>query len=89
LGAFGLKVLRTPVQALKANAYCERLMGTIRRECLDYGIPLSEKYLRTIMREWVVGGAKGSLANVFLPRAVIYLASHLLCYSSPSALNPE
>jgi hypothetical protein len=35
LGAFGLKVLRTPVQAPKANAYCERLMGTIRRECLD------------------------------------------------------
>jgi transposase InsO family protein len=40
LGAFGLKVLRTPVQAPKANAYCERLVGTIRRECLDYVIPL-------------------------------------------------
>src|SRR6201997_5276992 len=53
LGAFGLRVLRTPVQAPKANAYCERLMGTIRRECLDYVIPLSEKHLRTIMREWI------------------------------------
>jgi transposase InsO family protein len=53
LGAFGLKVLRTPVQAPKANAYCERLMGTIRRECLDYVIPLSEKHLRTILREWM------------------------------------
>jgi transposase InsO family protein len=53
LRAFGLKVLRTPVQAPKANAYCERLMGTIRRECLDYVIPLSEKHLRTILREWV------------------------------------
>jgi transposase InsO family protein len=53
LQAFGLKVLRTPVQAPKANAYCERLMGTIRRECLDYVIPLSEKHLRTILREWV------------------------------------
>jgi Integrase core domain/Amidohydrolase family len=53
LGAFGLRVLRTPVQAPEANAYCERLMGTIRRECLDYVIPLSEKHLRTIMREWV------------------------------------
>ena len=29
------------------------LMGTIRRECLDYVIPLSEKHLRTILREWV------------------------------------
>src|SRR5579864_4059648 len=53
LKALGLKILRTPVQAPKANAYCERLMGTIRRECLDYVIPLSEKHLRTIMREWV------------------------------------
>jgi putative transposase len=45
-GAFGLRVLPTPVQVPKANAYCERLMGTIRRECLDYVIPLSEKHLR-------------------------------------------
>jgi putative transposase len=35
------------------NAYCERLMGTIRRECLDYVIPSSEKHLRTISRNWV------------------------------------
>jgi hypothetical protein len=28
-------------------------MGTIRRECLDYVIPLSEKHLPTILREWV------------------------------------
>lgn len=27
------QVLRTPVQAPKANAYCERLIGTVRREC--------------------------------------------------------
>jgi len=53
LRAFGLRVLRTPVQAPKANAYCERLIGTIRRECLDYVIPLSERHLRTILREWV------------------------------------
>ena len=53
LQAFGLQVLRTPVQAPKANAYCERLMGTMRRECLDYVIPLSERHLRTILREWV------------------------------------
>ena len=52
-GAFGLKILRTPVQAPKANAYCERLIGSMRRECLDWVIPLNEKHLRRILREWV------------------------------------
>jgi putative transposase len=53
LKAFGLRVLHTPVRAPKANAYCERLVGTIRRECLDFMIPLGEKHLRRILAEWV------------------------------------
>jgi hypothetical protein len=36
---FGLRVLKTPVRAPKANAHCERLIGTIRRDCLDFLIP--------------------------------------------------
>ena len=32
---FGLRVWKTPIRAPKANAYCERLIGTIRREYLD------------------------------------------------------
>jgi hypothetical protein len=32
LEAFGLRVLHTPARAPKANAYCERLVGSIRRE---------------------------------------------------------
>jgi transposase InsO family protein len=59
LSNFGLKVLRTPVQSPKANAYCERLIGTIRRECLDHMIPLSEKHLRKILREWVAHYNRG------------------------------
>ena len=51
---FGLRVLRTPVRAPKANAYCERLVGSIRRECLDFMIPLGEKHLRRILAEWVM-----------------------------------
>jgi len=50
---FGLRVLRTPPQSPKANAFCERLVGTLRRECLDFIIPLSERHLRRILREWV------------------------------------
>ena len=33
--ALGLEVLRSPVAGPKANSICERVIGTIRRECLD------------------------------------------------------
>jgi len=51
--SLGLRVLRTPVRAPQANAFCERLIGTMRRECLDFMIPLNERHLRTILRVWV------------------------------------
>ena len=47
-------VLRTPVRAPKANAFCERLIGTIRRECLNWIIPVGEKHVRLILREWTL-----------------------------------
>ena len=50
---FGVRVLKTPVRAPKANAYCERLVGTIRRECLDYLIPFNERHLKVIVKEFV------------------------------------
>ena len=53
LKAFGLRVLRTPARAPQANASCERLVGTVRRECLDFMIPMSERHVRAILREWV------------------------------------
>src|SRR6202795_1991785 len=31
----------------------KRVIGTLRRECLDWVIPLSEAHLRSILREWV------------------------------------
>ena len=36
-----------------SNAFCERLIGTMRRECLDWLVPLTERHLRRILREWV------------------------------------
>jgi putative transposase len=49
----GLRVPRTPVQSPQANAHCERLLGTLRRECLDFLIPLTENHLRRLLKEWV------------------------------------
>src|SRR6516225_6049125 len=53
VASLGLKVMKTPVRAPQANAFCERLIGTMRRECLDFMIPLNERHLRAIVREWV------------------------------------
>jgi transposase InsO family protein len=51
--ALGIEVLRSPVVSPKASGICERVIGTIRRECLDCLIPISEAHLRAILKEWV------------------------------------
>ena len=59
LAAMGLTVLRTPVHAPQANAFCERLIGTIRCECLDFMIPLNESHVRRVLVEWVTHYNRG------------------------------
>jgi putative transposase len=49
----GVKVLKSPPRSPTANAICERVIGTIRRECLDWLIPLSESHLRCILKSWI------------------------------------
>jgi transposase InsO family protein len=53
IGHLGLQILKTPPQSPRANALCERLIGTLRRECLDFLIPLSEQHLRRLLKAWV------------------------------------
>jgi hypothetical protein len=43
----------------KSNALCQHLVGTIRREGLDFLIPLNERHLRRILKEWVAHYNKG------------------------------
>jgi putative transposase len=38
--AGGIEILKTPVRAPRANSYCERLIGSLRRECLDHKLIL-------------------------------------------------
>ncbi|MET0919415.1 MAG: integrase core domain-containing protein [Burkholderiales bacterium] len=57
--ALGVDVLRSPIASPKANSICERVIGTIRRECLDWMVPLSAVHLRSILREWTTHYNRG------------------------------
>lgn len=46
-------MLRTPFEAPRANAICERLLGSVRRECLDHLVILSEQHLRRVLKDYV------------------------------------
>jgi hypothetical protein len=49
----GAKVLRTPVQAPRANAYAERWVATVRAECLDWTLVQGRRHLVRILRSYV------------------------------------
>ena len=49
----GIKLLKTPVQAPRANAICERFMRSVRQECLDHLLILQEKQLQRVLHAYV------------------------------------
>ena len=49
----GIAPLRTPLRAPRANAIGERLIGSLRRECLDHILLVSEAHLRRVLHEYV------------------------------------
>jgi transposase InsO family protein len=51
--ASGITVVRTPVQAPRANAIVERFHRSVRRECLDHLLLLAEAHLRRALGEYV------------------------------------
>jgi transposase InsO family protein len=51
--ALGIRTVLTPVRAPRANAIAERLVGTLRRECLDHIIIVNEAHLRSVLGEFV------------------------------------
>jgi len=53
VAGLGIKEIVTAPQSPWQNPYAERVIGSIRRECLDHVIVLGENHLRQILREYV------------------------------------
>ena len=51
--AFGLTSLRTAPRSPWQNPYVERVIGSIRRECLDHVVVLNERHLRRLLRSYL------------------------------------
>jgi transposase InsO family protein len=53
LSTVGVRVVRTPAAAPNCNAHAERFVRSIKEECLNRVLPLGERHLRHLIREFV------------------------------------
>ena len=51
--ADGIRILASPPRAPRANAICERIIGTLRREVLDRLLIVNEHHLRQVLAEYL------------------------------------
>jgi putative transposase len=49
----GIRIVKTPVRAPKANAIAERLVRSVRSECLDWLLILNPRHLEGVLRVYV------------------------------------
>src|SRR4051812_34925201 len=50
--ASGVRIIKSPARSPRANAFAERFVGTLRRECLDHLLIYGERHLRTVLAEY-------------------------------------
>ena len=52
--ALGIREVKAAPRSPWQNPYVERLIGTLRRECLDHVVVLNETHLRRLLRDYLV-----------------------------------
>ena len=50
----GIRIIRTPIRSPRANAFAERFVGTVRRECLDRMLIFGRRHLEHVLADYVV-----------------------------------
>jgi putative transposase len=51
--AVGIRITRTPIRSPRANAFAERFIGTVRRECLDRMLVFHRRQLKQVLAEFI------------------------------------
>jgi transposase InsO family protein len=49
----GIRIVLTPIRAPNANAFCERWVGSVRAECLDWTLVLGPRHLERVLRTYI------------------------------------
>ncbi len=91
----GIKILKTPYHAPRANAICERFLGGVRRECLDHVLIFHEKQLHRVLRAYVAyfngarphQGIQQQRSRTTLRERVPSVVVFLACLEAPSFLS--
>jgi transposase InsO family protein len=79
----GMQVIRTPIQAPNANAHAERVIETIRAECLDWTLILGRRHLDRTLRTYAEHYNRGR------PHRALGLASPLGGARDPIPVSPR
>ena len=79
----GLRVIRTPVRAPNANAHAERVIETIRAECLDWTLILGRRHLDRTLRTYAEHYNRGR------PHRALALATPLTEARDPIPVTPR
>jgi putative transposase len=79
----GMRVIKTPIAAPNANSHAERVIETIRAECLDWTLILGRRHLDRTLRIY------GEHYNRGRPHRAIGLTSPLTTAGEPIPVDPH
>jgi len=78
-----IRITRTPVRAPRANAFAERFVGTVRRECLDRILIFGRRHLECVLAEYVAH------YNEHRPHRALGQLAPLAVASAPRTRDPD